>query len=69
MKTVPQIKLKGQVSSLVNSPKHLRKENTNLKQTLPENIKIRNICKLVLWAQHDLNTKLDKNHAKKQKKL
>lgn len=56
----------SQISSLVNSPKHLRKKKaTSLKQTIPEDKKIRNICKLVLWAQHDLNRKLDKNHAKK----
>lgn len=52
-------------SSLVNSTKHLRKNNTNSIQIFLENWRGENIPLLVLWGQHDLYTKTSKLHYKK----
>ena len=55
------------LTRLVNSTKHVKKNNTNPPQTIPKNIRGGNTSKLILWVQNYPDTKVRQGHYKKRK--
>ena len=67
LKIFPQTKIQDQMTSQVNSTKHLEKNNTQPSQILPKNCRGRNIYKLIPWNHHHLGIKIRKDITQKRK--
>lgn len=69
MKTSQETKVENYIASQVNATKHLKRVDTYLSQTIPNNCRRRNVSKLILQGQIDLHTKRRKRHHTQKQSL